>query len=418
MVSLIKNYLNTVIKNPLLVGSLIMFVGTNVHNFGQLLYHYLAINILSKAHYGDLAALVSIFGLLAIVQQSLALAIVRFIASCKNASEANNLARWVIYWAFLGAIAIALAIFALSPFLINFLHISQPIAVLLFAPVVFFGVISNTGRALLQGFIKFAQYAGSMIIEVSVKIVLTLVLLFAGYELFGAVFGLLAGSVAGLAIVGFSLKGNLSGPKKPMPEIRPILRYSLPVLFQSLAVTSMYSMDILLVKHYFHPDTAGAYAALAKFGTIALFAAAPITSVMFPLVAKKQSHGEPYHKIFYLSLFLIVLISAAIVAIYFFFAPFITNILTSGKYVGESYLLWRFGLYMLLLGVAILFTQFYLSVGKVRVVWLFVISAITQAVLIMLFHSTLLNVVQVSILSATLLVLGLSIYFPYHDKKK
>ncbi len=418
MITYLKNYWKTAIANPLIVGSLVMFLGTNIHNAGQLLYHYLAINLLSKAHYGDLAALISIFGLLAIVQQSLGLAIVKFIASSKNQAEANNLAKWILFWSIWIAGGTAVLVFMLAPFLTKFLNISQPLAVFLFAPVIFIAFISNSGRALLQGFIKFTQYSISMIIEVAVKIAITVALVYAGYELFGAVVGLLVGSIVGLSIVWFSVKDNLAGNKNPMPKIGPLIRYSLPVLVQSLAVTSMYSMDIILVKHFFRPETAGAYAALAKFGTIALFAASPITNVMFPLVAKRHSHGEPYHKIFYLSLLFITAISGLVVVLYALFGSVITDVLTHGKYVQESYLLWWFGLYMLLLGGSILFTQFYLSIGRTKVVWLFAAAALLQVLLIWTFHKTLLDVIHASTISAALLLCALSIYFPYHDRGK
>ena len=137
----VKNHFKRMFENPLLWGSLVMFVGTNIHNTGQLLYHYLAINLLSKAHYGDLAALVSIFGLLAIIQQSLGLAVVKFIASTKDDREASNLARWIFFWSTWVAAGTALLIFVLSPFLSQFLHISQSQAVYLFTPVIFIGFI-------------------------------------------------------------------------------------------------------------------------------------------------------------------------------------------------------------------------------------------------------------------------------------
>lgn len=395
-----------------------MFIGTNTHNLGQLLYHYLAINLLSKAEYGDLAALVSIFGLVAIVQQSLALAIVKFIASSKDEAEAKNLSRWFFLWGLRVAGALAVFIIIIAPFLSDFLHISQRIAVYLFAPTVAVAFVSNTGRALLQGFVKFIQLSGSMVVEVTFKIVFTVTFLFLGYALLGAVIGLLVGVIVGLFVVWVSLKSRLKGEREPILRLKAIFRYSLPVLAQSIAVTSMVSTDLLLVKHFFHPDIAGAYAALAKFGTISLFAAAPITQVMFPLIAKKHSHGEPYHRIFYLSLLMISFVSALIVSMYYFFGYWIVEFLTSGKYVQESYLLWRLGLYMFLLGLAMLFTQFYLSVGKTRIVWVFAAAAFLQAVLILFFHGTLLSVVQVSIISAALLVISLSIYFPYHDKQK
>ncbi len=394
-----------------------MFIGTNIHNVGQLIYHYLAINLLSKSHYGDLAAIISIFGLLAIVQQSLGLAIVKFIASEKDDKAANNLAKWVFFWSFWIAGGTAIFIFVLTPFLSEFLQITQARAIYLFAPVVFVAFISNTGRALLQGFIKFAHLAVSMIVEVVIKIVLTFTFIYLGYELFGAMAALFIAVVAGVVVVWFSLKNKISGNRKPMPDIKPLAKYSIPVLVQSIAVTSMYSSDILLVKHFFLPEIAGAYAALAKFGTIAMFAAAPVTHAMFPLVAKKHAGGEKYHKIFYLSLFFIVGLSSVIVLLYVVFGSMITQVLAP-KYLQESYLLWWFGLYMLLLGAAILFTQFYLSIGKTRIVWLFASAACLQIVLILLFHTTLINVIQVSIIVAALLVVSLSIYFPYHDKTR
>ncbi|OGY11720.1 MAG: hypothetical protein A3H88_03550 [Candidatus Blackburnbacteria bacterium RIFCSPLOWO2_02_FULL_44_9] len=416
-ITLIQNYWHKLLTNPLLVGSVIMFVGANVHNAGQLLYHYLAINLLSRAHYGDLAAMIAIFSYLGIVQQSLGLSVVKFIASEKDEKESHGHSKAIFFWSIWVAGAMALIILTLAPLISKFLQIGQPGAVYLFAPVVFITFVTNTGRSLLQGVVRFFQLATSMIVEVLVKIISTIVLVKLGYELFGAVIGLLIGAAVGLGVVWLSLKDNLKGARKTMLSIVPLLKYSLPVMVQSIAMTAMYSTDIILVKHFFQPDIAGSYAALSKFGTIALFVSSPIATVMFPLVAKKHSHGEPYHKVFYLSLASITIISSVVVIIYKLFGSLIADTLTKGKYVEESYLLWWFGLYMLLLGVAVLFTQFYLSIGQTKTVWLFAIAAILQVVLIWFFHSELVSIIQSSVVSAALLVLCLSIYFLYHDHK-
>ena len=411
-----KKHWQKFIKNQLITGSVIMFLGTNIHNAGQLLYHYLAINLLSKAHYGDLASLVSIFGLLSIVQQSISLAVIKFIAQEKNTTEANNLARWILIVSFWVSAAMAILILLLSPVISRFLQITQPLAVYLFAPVVFITFISNTGRAILQGFTKFTQFSVSMVVEVSIKIVSTLTLILLGYEIFGAIIGILIGAIIGVLMVWLYIKEKLKGKVNTVKNFIPLIKYFLPTLLQSIAVTGMLSTDIILVKHFFQPDAAGAYAALSKFGTIALFATSPITSVMFPLIAKKHSHGQPYHKIFYLSLSFVVGISSLVVILYFTFGTFITNILTKGKYINEAYLLWWFGLYMLLLGAAILFTQFYLSIGKTKTVWVFIAAAVLQVILILAFHPSLLSIIQDSIIASALLVGLLSLYFPYHDK--
>lgn len=394
-----------------------MVVGTNLHNAGMLIYHFLAGRLLGADYYGDLAALISIFGLLSIVQISFGLTLVKFIASSKDSEEANNLAKWAYSFSIWAGIIVTVLLFLLSLNIASFLHIKQKEAVYLFIPVVFLSFASNTGRALLQGFLKFGHYVLSLIVEVGLKIIFTIVLILLGYALAGAMVALFIGVLSGLFIVWLSLRGKISGEKGKIPKLFPILRYSLPVFIQSLALTSMYSADILLVKHFFSGEEAGLYAALAKLGTISFFIGSPITSAMFPLIAKKHSHGEKYHKVFYLSLFTIVAISAVVVLSYALFPVFLVGTLFGSGFLAGAPILWWFSVYMFFLGISVVFTQFYLSIGKTRVVWLFALAASLQILLIWFIHPTLLRVIQVSIISSALLAASLLIYFPYHDKR-
>lgn len=410
------HYFTVLRQNPLFAGSLVMVLGANFHNLGQLVYHFLSGRFLGTAYYGDLAAIISIFGLIAIVQQSFGLTVVKFIAAAKNKAEANTLARWVFFWSIWGAIVVAIIILILSSSLGEFLNITQKNALLLFIPIILVGFVSNTGRALLQGFMKFEQFVLSLIFEVVVKITFTILLLYIGYALFGAMAALFLGVLAGFLIVWLSLRKNIAGKRGQVPNITSLVAYSFPVLLQSLALTSMYSADLILVKHFFRPEQAGIYAALAKLGTIAFFGAAPITHVMFPLISKKYSHKEPYHKIFYLSIMLVCLISLPVIILYKLLPSLIVSLLFGGEFVEGAPLLWWFSVYMFLLGICMLFTQFYLSINKTKTVLLFVIAASLQVVLILLFHQSLLQVIQMSIVSAALLVFSLLIYFPYHHR--
>lgn len=418
VIKILFRHFSSLAGSPFFAGSVIMVLGTNLHNLGQLIYHFLAGRLLGTIFYGDLAALISIFGLLAIIQQAFSLTVIKFIASADSSKEANNFAKWVWFWSIWAGIAVFILLLVSSPFLVQFLNISKPQAFYIFAPTVLLGFVSNTGRALLQGFTKFARFIFSMVAEVGAKILSMVLLIYLGYSLFGAVAALSVGVVAGFTIVWWGLRKNLKGSRVKMPNLTPLLAYSFPVFIQSVALTSMYSSDILLVKHFFAAEQAGLYAALAKLGTIAFFAASPITNVMFPMVAKKYTHGQPYHKIFYLSVALVVLISLTVVASYIFFSGFIIKILFGEAFIGGAHILWWFGLYMLLLGVGMLFVHFYLSIGKTRVVWFFATAAVVQIILILTFHSTISTVIQVSIIAAALLVISLLLYFPYHHKQK
>lgn len=412
------NKLKTVIAHPLLAGSLVMVVGSNVFNLTQFFYHFLAGRLLGKANYGDFAAMISILGFFGIIQLSLGLTIIKFVASEKNHSKIVNFSKWINWWSLWVGIVVAGVVIILAPFLNSFLNIGQSSALFINAVLIGAYIILMSQRSILQGLLKFNRYILSLMLEAVFKIGLLVVLVLAGFAVSGAMLGYLVGVVFSLVSTRVSLSEYLAGKRDKKPELAPFFKYSIPVFVQGIALTSMYSIDLLLVKHFFSAHEAGTYASLAILGRIALFGTTPITQTMFPLVANRFAQGKPYHALFYLSTILVLIISVIVVSLYKFFPNLPIGVLFGSEYLDGSGLLWWFGLFMSLLGISLLFVHFYLSIGKTKMVWLFVLAATLQAVLISLFHNSLLTVIQVSIVSAALLALSLMIYFPWHDRGK
>lgn len=409
--------LGKIIKHPLLAGSLVMVLGSNLHNFGQFVYHFLTGRLLGRVQYGDLASVISILGLISIVQLSFGLTIVKYISSAKEKGIVSNFVNWVHTWSLWLGIVISVLLLLLSPFVIKFLNIAYPEIVYLLIPVLFLSVLLNSYRSILQALLSFNKYALSLIVEVGIKLIFAIILISLGYKLFGAMLALVVGALCAFILTRFSLSTYFKEGKGEMPKISPLVRYSFPVFIQGLALTSMYSTDLILVKHFFSPEDAGVYASLAILGRVVFFGSSPVTNVMFPLIARRHSHGKPYHSILYLSMFFIFAISAPIIFLYMFFPQVPIGILYGNEFLAGSPLLWWFGVFMGLLAFAMLFIQFYLSIGKTRIVSLFAISALLQVVLIWFVHPSLLAVIQMSVISVSLLLLGFLIYFPYHDKK-
>ncbi len=52
------------------------------------------------------------------------------------------------------------------------------------------------------------------------------------------------------------------------------------------------NIDILMVKHFFRPDMAGLYAAIALVGRLLYFGAWSIVSAMFPVSAESKEDGQ------------------------------------------------------------------------------------------------------------------------------
>ena len=412
-ISNFKFQISNLLRHPLFTGSAIMVIGHNIFNVGQFVYYFLTIRLLNTSQYGDLAAIISILGIIGIIQLAFGLTVVKFVASQKTKAAVSNLIKWFNWWGILAGVVAAAVLLLLSSFISSFLNLTEPNILYVLSPMLPLLVIIYIYRSILQGLLKFKIYVASLIVDVVVRIVATVLLIILGTALFGAVIGMLIGMVSGFVTTRLALATYLSGKRGKKPEITPLLKYSFPVFMQSLAFTSFYSTDILLVKHFFSPQDAGTYAYLSVLGRIALFCTSPITSTMFPIVAKQFTNGQPYHRIFYLCLLFVTSISLFVV-ILFKLIPDIPISLLNKSEGGE--ILWWFGLFMALLGVALLFIQFYLSISETRPVWFFVLAATLQAVLIWFIHPSLLSVVQISILSTALLVVALLVYFPYHKK--
>lgn len=403
-------------RQPFLSGSILMLLGVNLYNFGQMIFHLIVGRLLGRTGYSDIAAIVAILSFVIIVQQAFGLTIVKFISTGKNEKSIVNFTRWIFFWNLWLGIFLVFVFLIFASNLVNFLHINQGSAILILSPIIILLVFFNTAKSVSQGLLKFGSYVSIHLSEVIIKLLLTVTFIMLGWVVIGVMVAIAIGICSASVLTYFLLSRYIVGKRGKPPDILPLVKYSVPVFFLSLALTSMTSIDIILVKHFFTADEAGLYAALAKLGSVTFFGAAPVASVMFPLISRNHSKGKSYNRFFYLSLLLVLAISISVVAFYKIFPNLVIKLLFGAQYVGGSEILWWFGVYMLFLGLAALFTQFYLSIRKTKMVVPFVIAALLQIILIWLIHPTLVSVIQVSILSVTLLLGVLLIYLPYHKR--
>ena len=274
-----------------------MILGSNFYNGGQFVYHFITGRMLGKANYSDLAAFISVLGIFSVILGTLNMTVVKFIAGEKDTKKVRNFIKWSYFWAIWISLIVSLLLLASGPVVTNFLNITQP-AVFYFLPfVLLFYVLTFSGRSILQGLCKFNQYVVSLLAESAIKIVVSFVLIFLGYALFGAMAGFLAGVIISFIVVRLTINKYLQGPKGPRPALLPLVKYSSSVFVQAFAQTSMYSADLMLVKHFFSPDQAGIYASLSVLARIVFFGATPVIQVMFPMIAKRHAQNAPFNKI-------------------------------------------------------------------------------------------------------------------------
>lgn len=411
-----RRYFKEAITHPLFLGSAVMVLGSNSINLLNYIYHLVIGRMLGPSFYGELASLISLIGLLGIIPGSLSLVIVKYVSSAKNEREVSILIHWLKTKVFQVSLIFFIFIIVISPALASFLHIKELSYFFLIALSSLFAIQTLLNRSILQGLLKFKEMILSVFLENSAKLLISVVLVYLGFRVGGAMIAFVIAALLGWLFTNFYLKIQSKKESNPSLNLKPMFLFTIPVLAQSLAVTSLYSSDLILVKHFFSSHDAGLYAALSTLGKIIFFGAGPIGSVMFPIVSKRHAAGLKVKRIFLYSFFATVAISFSILIVYLLFPGLAINLLYGSAYLESANLLIWFGIFMTLFTLSSLLINFHLSLNRTKVVVLPLLAAIIQIVAIWFYHQSLFDVILISIVVTALLLLSLLIYSTYGDK--
>lgn len=390
-------------------------VGGNLFANGiNYLYHVVMGRIMGPADYGVLASIFSILYLISVVPTSASIAVVKFVSAAKSPKEVclihNSIEKFVLKL----SLILSLAFLILSPFISKFLNIQQYWSVFLVAPVVFLSLMTVVNQSTSQGLLRFFGNAGPNIISAAVKIAAGLVLVILGWSVFGAMIGVVLGALLAFLYSLFYLRRLIPASNGGKYDLTKIGKYSLPVVVQAFAFTSLFSTDVLLVKHFLSPVEAGLYGALSTLGKIIFFATSPVAATMFPIVSRRNSRNEGYRKIFFLSAGIILSVSLSITIFYWLFPNIAIGVLYGSQYLSVAKELVWMGAFLVFYSLSSLLVNYSLSLNNSRVVLFPLLAAVVQVILINLFHGSILQVIQISLTVMTLTFLGIAVFLGYN----
>lgn len=407
-----------IFKHPLFSGSAVMIGGSLVVNGFNYLYHLIMGRILGPSSYGVLAAIFSVLYIVSVLPMSTSFAIVKFVSSAKGKKERIEIYRAIRKLITNIAIAISVIMLALSFPIAKFLHIKEAISVSFVSIIVFFSLKTLVNQAASQGILKFTGVVVPNMVSSLLKLVLGVLFVVLGFSVGGAVFGVVLGAIFAFFVSLRYVKGFNGKKKVKEYDTKPFLKYAFPVLVQALAFTSIFTVDLILVKHFLPAFEAGLYAALSTLGKIVYFAAQPITVVMFPIVSKRRSKGEKYRQVFYLSFLGTIGLSLAVVLFYYLFPNLAIGVLYGSEYLSAAKELVWMGIFIGIYTICYNLTNFLLSIDRTKIVLLPLVATILQIIGIWYFHESILQVIQVSLGAMTLLLAGLSMYLGYNQLSK
>lgn len=390
--------LNSLKNNSLIKNSAIFFTGVMAFNILNYIYHLAMSRMLSVQDFGELESLFSIIYLVLVPATALMTVAMKYISLYR---AENNLAKASVFLKKfnkrllgIGALIILFSI-AFSQPIADFLKLNSFWPVILMGGMVVFSMLAYLGQGVLQGWQKFKGISIALIIYGILKVALAILLVWLSLGVSGAVGGMMLATVIFYFMVIYLLKFLFVRQSEKTIERQQILQYCLPVFITLLSVTALYSMDMMLVKHFFDAETAGNYGALAVLGKIIFFATAPLIGVMFPMVSESHHLKGDYRKILKQSFGLFCLVGLTPVVLYFLLPKIAITLLVGSKFlIVAPYLGWL-GLAIFFVSLINFFANFFLSVQKTGFVYFTLIGALALITLINFYHQNLWQIIWV-----------------------
>lgn len=407
-----------ILRHELINGSFYIFAGSMVSNVLAFILNLFLARSLSYSDYAIFATLLSVITLAAIPSSSISTIIMKFATSFYANGQEDKVKSFYVNsfkFVFGFAFSVFLLFVLLSVPISSFLQLDNIWYVILVGFTVFAFYLNTLNVAFLQSLLKFGFISLLTSISGFVKILVGVILVFLGFKAFGGIWAIFFMTIISFLIGFYPLKKVLFlkvNKEKVFLKKSDIFSYAFPAFVTILALTAFTSTDVILVKHFFNSQLAGFYAGLSLIGKVIFYFTAPIPVVMFPLLVKRHATGKSFVNLFYLALILVILPSVAITSFYFMFPSFVIKIFLGGRdylYIAEY--LGFFGVYLTIFSMVNVCVNFFLSINKTKISILVVIAALFQIILIFMYHSSFYQVIGVSLIVLTVLLVSLLAIF-------
>lgn len=193
----------------------------------------------------------------------------------------------------------------ISPLLKEFFKVSSLYYFFIVFVNIFFMLSVTVERAMLQVTGLYFKYSFSIILELTLRFIAVIVLLYLGYKIVGAIGSTLIGLIVALVYL-ISINKNVLSNSRKLP-LKHIIKTA---IFISPAGLLIYA-DGMFIKKIFSPEIAGLYASATILGKAVLMFVVTLFSVFFPELVKikeKMEFGSQFTKFALKIIFIITLI--------------------------------------------------------------------------------------------------------------
>ena len=385
--------------SAMLKQSLLVFSAGMVLNVCGFVAHAVASRELGVTVYGGLYALINAALIAALPAAFVAPVVAQLAAEFRALHDDGHLrgltdgvARG---FAKLGIVYVVVAVCGAIPFA-RFLHVpvwSIPFVGLIAGAALFVSAM----RALAQGTQDFIGYSVSNSIEGLAKVGGIGLLILAGLKLGGGIAGFLFGPLFALIYLGMRLKQRYSNcvPHGVRYDWRRIMNAGAGAAAATISLTLMGSADVVLVKHYFDPHSAGLYAAASLGGKMLLYLVGFVPTVLLPQAADRHARGAETREVLVASLTMFSAIAICGLFVFRYFGIDVLHALVGHAFDASAPLLVTYGLAMVLLALTNSLTYYGIATHRLAFTAPLLICTLGTLAAIVAIHPTLATVVEI-----------------------
>ena len=400
-------------RDELVKGGFILFIMLGLYNVLNYVFQISMAKMLGPADYSILAVLMSIIYIISIPNEAIQTVITKY-TSLFGATNSLGKIKDLFFRSAKKGIKFAGILFILLILLSFALSYLLKIEFWLLAVTslsIFFIFLTPISRGILQGRKKFAFLGLNLVIESFVKVILALLLVFAGWKLYGAISAVIIGSIMAFFLAFFAISDIIKA-KRERAEFYKIYEANLPILIAMVSIVLMYSLDIIFARAFFSPQNAGEFAFVSLIGKVIIFVSASIGKALFPLSSEGFEKGKNTSSLFKKALLLVICIAFAALLIYYFFPEEIITIISLGspQYLGGAGILFIISLAYAFLSISNIIILYKLSINKiVKKAYFLLFFVLAEVVLISIFHENLIEY-SISLLVSNLLIFLYSLF--------
>jgi O-antigen/teichoic acid export membrane protein len=375
-------------ESRLVRQNLTLFAGGLVAGIGGFVYHAIAGRVLGPATYGQVAFLIAVYSVGTAPALILIVVLARYTATLIARGEVGVrtlMTRTIRLVAIPGLIAVLITTLIARP-VAEFEHLGSALPVLILGFSIALVWQVAIPRGLLQGLQRFTALSLNLSLELIVRTTVVFGLLTAGYAVSGAMAAVFMGLAFCFALGLFSLRDHFgkSGTRVPL---RAMFGFSLTAAAGIIGIQVLYNQDVILAEHYLSGHAGGIYGGLNKIGTILFFLTLSVSQVLFPRVVEAVAKEQHPGRILAQSAGILTALGAGALFVFAVVPGLVVGILFGPGFRDATPYVLAVGVIGLALSLDNLLVQFFMAVHDRTFVPILAAACIAEAVLIVLFHN-------------------------------